>query len=210
MSADGTISALSKGDATVTVTTYNGKTADCLVHVVDAPRSVTLATPDGRSTYGVSEKVQLKWELDGCEGRVKFATSNSRIAIVSAAGLVTFKKTGKVTIKVTAYNGVTASLALTGKTAPKSISLGAMRTQLGLGETAQLKASFPSGSTGSYTFTSSAPEIISVDGVTATALKAGSATLTVAAYNGKKASRTVAVLPAPGIRFTEPERCDHR
>ena len=167
------------------------------MHVVDAPRSITLATPDGRSTYGVKEKVQLKWELDGCEGRVKFATSNSRIATVSAAGLVTFKKTGKVTIKVTAYNGVTASLALTGKTAPKSISLGSMRTQLGLGETAQLKASFPSGSTGSYTFTSSAPEIISVDGVTAAALKVGSATLTVTAYNGKKASRTVTVLPAP-------------
>ena len=144
MGADGTISALSKGDATVTVTTYNGKTADCLVHVVDAPRSITLATPDGRSTYGVKEKVQLKWELDGCEGRVKFAAGDSRIATVSAStGLVTFKKTGKVTIKVTAYNGVTASLALTGKTAPKSISLGAMRTQLGLGETAQLKASFP-------------------------------------------------------------------
>ena len=179
------------------MTTYNGKTAECVVHVTPAPKLVELAAADGRTSFGVKETAQLEWKIDGRDGSVKFATSNKRIATVSAAGVVSFKKTGKVTIKATAYNGVYATLVLSCKAAPKSVSLGATRATLGLGETADLTATLSKNSAGSYSFTSSNPAVISVTGTIATALQPGSAVLTVTAYNGKKASKTITVCPAP-------------
>ena len=194
---NGKLTALTAGDATVTATTYNGKTAVCRVHVVDAPTQITLATPDGRTDYGVKEQMQLVWRLDNNVGNIQFSSSNGRIAAVSESGLVTFLRSGKVTIKATAYNGISSSITLNSRSEPKSVSLNALRTKLGLGETAELSASLSKNSAGSYAFSSSAPEIISVSGTTAAALQTGSAVLTVTTYNGKKASKTVTVYPMP-------------
>ena len=78
VNADGTVSALSKGDATVTVTTYNGKTADCLVHVVDAPRSITLATPDGRSTYSIKKRYSSSGNLTAARAASSLPPATAR------------------------------------------------------------------------------------------------------------------------------------
>ena len=164
----------------------------------DAPNSVALSAP--RTTIGVGEKLQLNVQLepDDVVGTLSFSSSNTRYVTVDRNGVVTGKRAGSATITVKTYNGVKATLKITVKNAPTSVSLRTTRTLLGVGETAQLTATLSSGSAGVYSFSSSDETKLTVDASgLVTALDAGEVTVTVTTYNGKKRSGVITIAPAP-------------
>ena len=196
--ANGKIHALTEGSATITATTYNGISADCALTVVPAPTGVALSSP--RTTIGVGEKLQLNVQLepDDVVGTLTFSSSNTRYVTVDQNGVITGKRAGSATITVKTYNGVKATLKITVKNAPTSVSLKTTRTLLGVGETAQLTATLSSGSAGGYSFSSSDETKLTVDASgLVTALDAGEVTVTVTTYNGKKRSGVITIVPAP-------------
>ena len=195
---DGTVHALTEGVATITATAYNGVSDSCALTVVPAPTGVTLTAE--RSTIGLNEKLQLSAAMEpaGTLGTLKFSSSNTRYVTVSADGVIQGKRAGSATITVKTYNGKTATLKVTVKKAPTSVSLSTTRTELGLRETAQLTAKLSSGSAGAYSFTSSDESKLVIDANgNATAVDVGDVTVTVTTYNGKSKSGVIHVLPEP-------------
>ena len=196
--ADGTIHALKEGSATVTATSYNGVSADCALSVSTAPSAVTLTAE--RTTIGLNEKLQLRTQLEPADtvGTLTFASSNTRYVTVDANGVITGKRAGSATITVSTYNGKKATLKITVKKAPSSVSLKTTRTILGVGEAAQLTATLSSGSAGGYSFSSADETKLTVDETgLVTALQPGEVSVTVRTYNGKTKSGVITVMSAP-------------
>ena len=196
--ADGTIHTLKAGSATVTATSYNGVSADCALSVSPAPSAVTLTAE--RTTIGLNEKLQLSAQLEPADvvGTLTFSSSNTRYVTVDANGVVTGKRAGSATITVKTYNGKKATLKITVKKAPSSVSLKTTRTILGVGETAQLTATLSSGSAGGYSFSSSDETKLIVDETgLVTALQPGEVSVSVKTYNGKTKSGVITVMSAP-------------
>ena len=193
----GRISALTQGEADVRVITYNGKTGVCHVTVVPAPTAISLSAE--RTTLGAKEKLRLVPSIqpEGTMGTLRFSSSKSSVASVDGEGVVTAKKTGSATITVSTYNGKKATLKLTVKKAPSSVSITGERKVLGVGETMQLGYTLSKGSAGGAVF-SCAGDAASVtpDGLL-TALEPGTATVTVTTFNGKKKSATIEIKAAP-------------
>ena len=196
--SDGVIHTLKQGSATITAATYNGVSATCALTVSPAPTGVTLSAP--RTTIGLGESLQLVAQMEPSDvsGTLKFSTSNAKYVSVSEDGVITGKRAGTATITVKTYNGLKATLKITVKKAPTAISIKTTRTVLGVGETAQLTATLPSGTAGGYTFSSADETKLTIDeNGLATAIAPGEVTVTVKTYNGKKKSGVITVLPAP-------------
>ena len=196
----GKITAVGTGTATITAETYNNKTDTLTVKVVAAPTVIALTAP--YTTVGVKETLQLVPVMDGFEGEIctlKYKSSSTSVATVSASGLVTGKKAGSATITVTAYNGVKNTLKITVKAAPSSVSITADRTILGEGESMQLGYKLSSGSAGQVTF--SVPEEQNVAEITEGGLitvhEVGTVTVTATTFNGKKKTLNIEVRPEP-------------
>ena len=195
--ASGKITALKEGEATVIAETYNGKIASLPVKVYPAPTRLTLNTADGRKTFGVGETLQLRFETDSPVAGVTYKLNNRRAATLSADGTLTLKRTGKLTITATTYNGISTKLTLTIKSAPKSVSLKLSRAELGAGESAGFSVALPKGRSGSWTVESSDPAIAAVNGNTIVAAAPGTVKITVRTFNGKTNTQTLTVRPAP-------------
>ena len=195
--ASGKISALKQGEADVTITAYNGASGTCHVTVVPAPTAVSLSAE--RTALGVKEKLQLVPSIqpEGTMGTLKYASSKSAVISVTADGVVTAKKVGSATITVSTYNGQKATLKLSVKKAPSSVSITGGRSVLGVGENVQLGYKLPNGSAGGAVFSCAGDAAtITPDGLL-TAVQPGTATITVTTFNGKKKSGTVEVIPGP-------------
>ena len=194
----GNISALKEGTAVITAQAYNGVFAQCYVYVVSAPYAVEFITQ--RSELGKDEELQLEARIlpEGTLGSLRYTSSNTRILSVDENGVVTAERTGSASITVETYNGKTAEIEFTVKSEPKSISFTSDHSSMGVGETAHLSASLPSGSAGAYRFSSSDESVLTIDeNGYATAHAAGKAEVTVIAYNNKKSSRSITVSAAP-------------
>src|SRR5699024_3818536 len=102
----------------------------------------------GRTTIGVKEKLALVPEIKpaGTMGTLKFKSSKTSVATVSADGVVTAKRTGKVNITVSTYNGLSAVLKISIVKAPSSVKIVSDRDSLGVGETLKLGYKLSSGS----------------------------------------------------------------
>ena len=190
----GLITALSEGQATVTVVTANGCSDACAVTVTPGPDRIALAETDVK--LGVGDKLDLNARAlrdDDAEvgQQLTYTTSASKYATVSADGIVTGKKKGSATITVSAPNGVQATCRVTVVKAPSSIKLSKSSLILERGDSATLTARPNTAS--AVTWSGYDPEIISVEDGVVTALKPGITTLTVSTYNGKRASCTVRV-----------------
>ena len=204
--ASGRVTALSAGEGTVTVETYNGKTAVCHVTVNPAPTQLTLSTADGRDKYGVGEKVQLIFEADSPIAGVTYKSNNTRAAVVSADGVLTMKKAGKVTITATTYNKVTAKLTIQVQIAPRSVTLKVEKNLLGVGEETKLTVTLPKGATSTWTVESADEGVAVIDGDTLRAVGEGSVKITARTHNGKTSTQTVTVRPAPdSVSFNRTE-----
>ena len=195
---EGLLTAVQPGVATVTVTTFNGKKKSASIEIKPAPEGVQPAAE--RLSIGAEDSYTLGYALsEGSAGAVSFASSNPEVASVDANGRISALKQGEADVTVTTYNGKSGTCHVTVVPAPEAISLTADRTTLGLKEKLTLTAAMqPEGTVGTLKFSSSKSSVASVDanGVV-TAKKAGSATITVSTYNGRKASVKISVKKAP-------------
>ena len=206
VTSSGNVTAIKAGSATITVkTTDGGKTATCAVTVNAKVFPVTGVTLDAKTKELVEgESFTLKATVapdNATDKSVTWTSSAPEVATVDANGKVTAVKAGSATITVkTTDGGKTATCAVTVK--PKvypatGVSLDKTAATLYEGETETLTATVaPDNATDkSVTWTSSAPEVATVDATgKVTAVKAGTATITVTTTDGgKTATCTITV-----------------
>ncbi len=144
---------------------------------------------------GKGEKYQLQ-----IEGATGYKSSNKKVVTVSAKGVVTGIKAGKsATVTVTRKKGSAQKIKVTVKKAPKKVKLNKTKLTLEAGKTYQLKATLPSGTASTKrTWKSSKSSVAKVSSTgLVTAVKAGTAKITVCTFNSKvKAVCTVTVKAA--------------
>lgn len=202
VSAKGKVTALKAGTTTVTVTAENGKTATAKITVKALPKSVTLDKT--KASLGVKDTLTLKAALNPSDSVTKLTwkSSTTSVAKVSQKGVVTALKKGTAIITVTAENGKKATAKITVKPAPSKVTLykGSKKLKSGAtlslkkGKTLQLKAKLPSGTLSTLTWSSDKPKVAKVSKKgKVTALKKGTATITVKTANGKKAKVKIKV-----------------
>lgn len=191
------------GTATITITTYNGKTGTCKITVKSDPSKITLNKKN--ITLGVGETYDLNYTLPNntCSDEIVFYKENgcNKISVDKTTGLVTAQKVGQTRVYVKTHNGKTDYCIVNVKPAPYWIKLNRTSVTLGAsGDTFDLNHSIPSG-TASYStiYTSSNNSVATVNASTGliTAKKAGTALITVRTRNGLSTACQVTVKAAP-------------
>ncbi len=190
VSADGTITALKEGEATITVT-VGSFVKTCLVTVTEIPLdSIEINNQSEELIKGQSVQLQVVYNPTNTTDNkdVVWSSDAEDVAIVTEDGLVIPKKAGTVTITAQ-VGGKTASVTYTVKEiALESITVSAEQITIKEGETLQLEVEYnPEDTTDDKTITyvSSDETIATVDenGIV-TAKKAGKVAITAIAGNG--------------------------
>lgn len=191
--SNGTLTALKKGKATVTVETFNGKTATCTVTVKAAPKSISLSVSSLKLGKGEKYKFTVSLPKNSASEALKFSTSNEKLGTVSSSGVLTACGTGKFRITVTTYNGMKASCAVNVMKAPTKISTGATSYTVYQGKRFSPSFNFGNGEySNSITYSSSANTVSTLNGKV-WAKKMGTARVTATTYNGKSCTFSVTV-----------------
>ena len=209
--SNGKVTAKKSGTAYITVKTSNGKTAQCKVTVKPAPTSVK--TNPASVTLGVGEKYTISESTNSGTyanaSNLKWSTSNSSVATVTKGSgnkaTVTAKGVGTAYVKITLYNGKTATCKVTVKPAPTSVKTNPASVTLGVGEKYTISESTNSGTYANAsnlkwsTSNSSVATVTKGSGnkATVTAKGVGTAYVKITLYNGKTAQCKVTVKPAP-------------
>lgn len=203
---NGKVTALKVGSATVTVTTHDGvRTASCRVTVkskVVSVESVRLDKKDLTLTVGKSEVLTATVSPSNATNRnVRWSSSDEAVASAVNGRVMAFKP-GSTTVTITTEDGgLTASCQVTVKSNVvnvENVSLSKTELTLTEGEIATLTAVVsPSNATNkNVRWVSSNAAVASVEGGKVTALKVGSATITVTTEDGgKTANCQVSVNP---------------
>ena len=197
--ARGKVIAKGIGTTEIVVRTYNGCEAVCEVTVVPAPTSIQLLLPEGSTSLGLGERLELQTILSpsNSAGSVTYKSSNTRYVTVNRYGVVTGKRTGTAVIYATAHNGRRTKLTIHVKKAPTSVSVTLDRTLLGVGEETGYRTRRSSGSAGQIILTSSDENIARVEDGHVIAVAAGSVDIIVTAFNGKYRRVALTVMSAP-------------
>ena len=206
---DGMITALKTGSATLEFEAYNGVKAQCTVNVYPELQNIEIISK--YAEVSVKQKVQLdvkRTDAEGNEikaGAYQWSTSNDKIAVVDANGLMTVKAPGVVEITVTAYNGVSSTALFGAVPAPTKVELSQKKVTMGVkdGFILEARADMPA----TFTVKSSNSKVAKVelmrekgDSVRYSvyaAGKTGTATITFKTHNGKTAKCTVTVKAEP-------------
>ena len=209
--SSGLITAVKKGNATITVTTNNGMKATSAVQVVSAPAELKLIHTE--ISIGVGEKLKdTLCELvapegeSQCAAEIKWTSSNTRIVKVTGSDcepVVTGVKAGTAKITALTHNGLSKTIKVKVLAAPKKLKLTPNTVTTVVGKTAQLTTEVDSGAASAkITFTSSNQSVATVSASgKVTGVGKGSATITAKTYNGKSASCTVKILGVPAQVF---------
>ena len=200
--ANGVVTPVKEGTATITVATSNGKKATVKVTVVD-PTKATAVTLDqtGTVTLALTGKLALKATMQPATATsaLTWSSSSAKVATVDANGVVTPVKTGTATITVKTATGKSASVKVTvvDPVPATSVTLDQTGTvTMNVGDAMKLHATMgPEDATSLLTWTSSAAKYVTVDALGyVTAVKAGTATITVTTTSGKKATVKIKVV----------------
>ena len=181
--ANGVVTAVGNGTTTITgVSDDGGFEVSCTITVTTPVTGVTLPATAKVAIGGSLTLTATVLPATASNKAVTWKSSDTSIATISASGVVTGKKTGKITITVTTVDGnktatcvVTVGVPATGITVPTGT------TDITLGETVQIPYTIaPSNSTEKPVFSSSDPSIASVDANgKVTGKKVGTVTITV-------------------------------
>lgn len=154
-------------------------------------------------TLGAGESVTLSATVtpDIAKRQVSWKSSDTSVAKV-VGGKVTALKKGTATITASEKSGSKAVCTVNVSPAPTSVRMTKTNLTVGVGEVTVISSSLNSGAASmTRKYTSSDPSVISIDEKSwecrFTARKAGTATITVQTFNGKKASCKVTVKKAP-------------
>ena len=195
---NGLVTAKAVGTAKITVKTYNGKTAVCVINVKKAPKSISLNKK--QITLGIGERFDLNSSLpSGCGAySIVYSTNNAKTADVKrAGGLVTAKTVGTAQITVKTYNGKTAVCTFTVKPQAKSVTLNSKEIVMYVGEAFDLNSRIPKNTAAYYRLYSTSnakTATVTRGGGIVKALKVGTATISCTLSNGKKASCKVYIM----------------
>ncbi|MCI9524819.1 MAG: leucine-rich repeat protein [Erysipelotrichaceae bacterium] len=201
----GEVTAVAPGTATITVTTVNGRKAECKITVTQAviTKPIISVTLNKTSlTLVEDEEVTLTATINPSDTTdshtLVWSSSNEDVATV-VDGVVTAKSAGTATITATSVNGKQANCVVTvnAKEIPiTSVTLNQNVITIKAGKNATLTATIsPENTTQAKTlsWTSSDEDVAAVvDGVI-TAKKTGTATITATTVNGLTATCTVYV-----------------
>lgn len=207
--ANGKVTAVGKGTATITAKTADGnKTATFKVTVIRSVTSVSIS--ESSAFLYIGKTLTLKATVkpsDASNKAVKWYTSDEKIAKVSQSGVVTPVKEGTVTITVkTVDGGFKKTCKITIEQPATSVKLNKTALTLDTGKSYTLKATIaPNDTTDkSLKWYTSDSEVVSVTqkGVIK-AVSKGTATITVKTSNGLKASCKVTVnQPVTSIKMS--------
>ena len=187
--ADGMVTAVGPGTATITVTTVDGGyTATCTVTVTQPTTGVTLNKVNTTLAVGSTETLTATvYPTDATDKSVTWKTSNAAVATV-ANGTVTGVAPGIATITVTSSNGSTATCEVTVIQPTTGVTLNKTSITLTAGSTERLTATVaPDNATDkSVTWTTSNANVATVTDGVVYAVNAGTATITVTTTDGAK------------------------
>jgi Listeria/Bacterioides repeat len=204
VNANGIVTAVKDGTATITVTTVDGSyKATCTVTVSKTNVAVTGISLNKTSlnlAVNESSTVTATVTPSGATNKkVSWTSNNTKVATVNASGKITGVSDGTAVITATTDDGkFTATLTVTVKTvAVTSVSLNKSTVNLVEGKTETLKATIKptNASVKDVTWSSSDASVATVDkNGKVTAKKAGTAIITVTTKDGAKtATATVKV-----------------
>ena len=194
--SNGVVTALKAGTTSITVKTEDGgKTATCYVTVIAKVSNISLNKTSASLTEGDTLTLTATITPSNATNKnVTWKSSNTSVAKVSN-GVVTALKAGSTTITVTTEDGAktaTCQVTVNAKVYPvTSVSLSKSSTTLTEGGTITLTATInPSNATNkNVTWSSSNSSVASVSNGVVTALKAGTATITVTTEDGGKTAK---------------------
>ena len=206
VSNSGKVEALESGEATVTATTKQGRTASCTVTVtqpiegIDLPESIELAV-------GGEDSATLTPTLtpENAQGVITWTSSDEAVATVDAEGVVSAVGKGSCTIRAEA-EGISAKTDVTVTVAPTGITLAQSSGILTVGGSTALtvytvpeeaEAADPAQLT--YTSSNESVAAVSEDG-TITAKSAGSAVITVTYQGSMTAEYSLTVRAKQTVR----------
>lgn len=198
---NGMITAKKAGTAKITATTYNKKSATCKITVKAAPSEISLGIDSLKIALTDSYTFAPKM-TSGSVATYAFASSNTAAATIDEKGVLTPVALGETDITVTTFNGKTDTCRVKIVADPDAVVLDNTEIVLGKGETCYLKATpvlndgGDTAATFSYKSSSSGKVKVSKDGKI-TAVKNGTATITVTSHDGDTAQCRVTVKKAP-------------
>lgn len=196
------IKGLSKGSATVTATTNNGRTDHVTITVKEPdPIPNTIKLSKSNIELSVGEVSSITATITGDNSHIcNWTCSDSGILSLSPNGKtlnITALKDGKATIYATAYDGTKASCNVTinKDLSPKGISIDPQVLELKLGQEASLTATLtPIDAQTEITWTSSNKNVVNVENGKVKAVGIGKADVTAKTSNGLSASCKITVV----------------
>ena len=195
VNADGTLTGMRVGNATVTVTSHNGLTASCRVVVQQAPSKVALRLP--MSAFSVGQIQRAEVSVTG-RGHWILTSSDPTVVAVEEGCVLRALQEGDVTITARTYNGKTASAKLHVWPAPEEVY--PVVESASVAEGLQIQAEFyvNEGSSATFSYAVADPSLALVDeSGCVTGLQSGHTQLIATTHNGLIASMELEILPGP-------------
>ena len=200
-----TLKAINLGKTIVTATTPDGGKASIEVEVIRPDAESVKIDQSGPIKLYPGQKSALSTTIAPADAMPKLTWSSwdTEIATVDQEGMVTAVEPGETEIYVETYNdsygGIDDSIDIHVLTPPKKIALSKSEATIAVGDTLMLKKKLtPDNAETGFTWSSSKPSVATVTQKgKVTALKVGTAKITVKTDNGKLASATITVKPAP-------------
>ena len=197
--SNGKITAVGVGTTTITVKTYNGKTASCSVTVKKLANSITL---DKTSiTLGIGEQYDLASSIPNNTAayyRLYYSDNSAVASVEQSGGLVTAKAAGTTKIRCKAVNGAEGICTVTVKPLATSVTLNSTEIVMYIGDSFDLNSSIPNGTAAYYRlYSTSNSKVATVtqSGGIVKGIATGTATVTCTMINGKKATCKVYIMP---------------
>ena len=213
VSSTGKVTAKAVGTAVITAKTVNGKKATCKVTVKTMPTSVK--TSPTALTLGKGESYTIKENTNSGSyanaANLKWTSTNTRVVTVKkgSGNKAALKAvgTGTVSVRVTLYNGRTATCKVTVKTMPTSVKTSPTALTLGKGESYTIKENTNSGSyanAANLKWTSTNTRVVTVkkgsgNKAVLKAVSEGTANVKLTLYNGKTAICKVSVVDCSDV-----------
>jgi hypothetical protein len=110
--ADGTVTGIAVGTASIRITSSSGASASVTIQVKKAPVSITIQASKKTIAKGRSVLLKVKPNSGSASFQNTFVSSRPRVASVSSAGRVRGRKKGTAWITVKTYNGVKARIKI--------------------------------------------------------------------------------------------------
>ncbi len=208
---NGTVTAVSAGNATITVTTEDGNhTATCEVTVTVSATGVTLSQTELSLVKGATAPLTATVvPSDATNQKVMWSSNNTPVVTVEN-GTVTAVSGGTATITVTTEDGNhTARCEVTVTVSATGVTLSQTELSLAKGATATLTATVvPSDATNQKVrWSSTNTAVATVENGTVTAVSAGNATITLTTEDGNHTAtcEVTVTVSATGITLSQTE-----